>query len=589
MKPRWFACVLWLVCTLPAPAYVLLLNDGRFAEHWNLLTPQAGVSTNVVNTNTHAIRFFLASDGYSTTNTAAELNALRASFGQWQSISGTYLKFEDAGLVGPQTDVNGADGKNIIFWTRTNQYLVNGGLDSISGALGLTYGNFTVDDNTLVEADIVFNGAEKAWFTDFNDTANTNIFIEGVALHELGHFIGLEHSPVGGATMLYHGGSGVSVQAGLSSDEIAAVRFLYPVGATNYGSVKGTVTKSGSPVFGAAVFAETSTSNVVAGTVTFGNGDYEINRLPPGTYQIRVAPLDPFSGTRLVMGYDIGNSPDSTNTDFTAADTVFLPTTNVTTVVAANTTNTVNFAVIPATPAFRITHIRTPTTVAGAYSISSLPVSLRVGQSNYFVTVFSASLPTSAATFTISGDGLTLGSPTYQPGTVFVGLNGITMTVSISSNATPGLRDFIVTQGTNIAYANGFFEVLGTKTDYNFDGLEDTFQRQYFAPFTSAAAAPGADPDGDGMNNASEYIAGTNPTDAASVLKMVSVSRTNTTNTVRWQSVTGKKYQAFYRTNIASGSWSNLGSVVTAAGTTSLQTDPTATNTYRFYRVQVLP
>jgi len=32
--------------------------------------------------------------------------------------------------------------------------------------------------------------------------------------------------------------------------------------------------------------------------------------------------------------------------------------------------------------------------------------------------------------------------------------------ISVASNATPGLRSFVLTQGTNVAYANGFIEVL---------------------------------------------------------------------------------------------------------------------------------
>ena len=51
------------------------IDTPRFAPF-----PDPSVDTNVVNPNTKAIRYFLASDAYSTTNTAAELNALRASF-----------------------------------------------------------------------------------------------------------------------------------------------------------------------------------------------------------------------------------------------------------------------------------------------------------------------------------------------------------------------------------------------------------------------------------------------------------------------------------------------------------------------------
>ena len=69
---------------------------------WNLTNPPVSISTNVVNPGTRAIRFFLASDAYSPTNKTNELNAIRASFAQWQSIPGSIIKFEEAGLVPPR-------------------------------------------------------------------------------------------------------------------------------------------------------------------------------------------------------------------------------------------------------------------------------------------------------------------------------------------------------------------------------------------------------------------------------------------------------------------------------------------------------
>src|SRR5688572_21157263 len=124
--------------------------------------------------------------------------------------------------------------------------------DDVSGAAGVTFSTFGLADNLIRQSDIVFNGVDYNWFTDFADTSNDNIFVEGVALHEIGHLIGLLHSPLGVATMLWAGPDGINTQAGLSSDDIAGARYLYPV-ATNYGTISGTVTKSGSPVFGAAV------------------------------------------------------------------------------------------------------------------------------------------------------------------------------------------------------------------------------------------------------------------------------------------------------------------------------------------------
>ena len=581
MKLRLFSAVISIFLATTAGAFVLDFNASNQARQWSLVTPPVSVPTNSVNRTTKAIRYFIASDGYSTTNTAAELNAVRASFAQWQSIPGILLKFEEGGLVAPGIDVKVDDGTNVVFWTKTTT-VVNGGTSDISGALGVTFSSFQ-SDNTMIEADIVLNGNLYSWATDFTNTASLSYFVDGVLLHEIGHFIGLNHSPVGGATMLSRGGAGIGTQVGLSSDEVAAARTLYPSNnlAGGFGAVKGQVTKSGTNVFWAAVYAESSAGNLVAGTVTRTNGTYELPFLPPGTYQIRVAPLDPNAGARLVSGPDIKSA-------FGAADTSFLAT-NLSTTVSAGVTNTLNAVVVNAAPAFRITSIRSATADSNSYSSSSSPTIISVGQSNLTVGVHGASLPAngSGATLTITGDGLTLGPTTFN--NVFGGLNTMSVTIKVSSNATPGLRSFLVTQGTNVAYAHGFLEILPASLDYNFDGLDDVFQRTYFPLFTAANAAPGADPDGDGFPNSFEFTAGTVPTNSASVLRVQSTTTTAGGTTVVWQSVVGKRYQVSSRMNFSGANWLDIGTLVTAAASSAQFLDVTATSGQRFYRVRALP
>src|SRR5258708_17649071 len=155
--------------------------------------------------------------------------------------------------------------------------MVNGGLDNISGALAVTISSFSVPGNEILQFDIVINGVQQAWFTDFNDTDDpNNYFVEGSLTHEIGHSLGLSHAAIGGATMLYAGQTGVDTQAGLSVDEVAFARTLYPSGSilSTLGNLKGTVTKSGSPVFGAAVILEGNNGNLAGGTVTLANGTY---------------------------------------------------------------------------------------------------------------------------------------------------------------------------------------------------------------------------------------------------------------------------------------------------------------------------
>jgi hypothetical protein len=579
-------CGAFLLLALGISAALAFVQDRYLGNplRWQLINLNLSVHTNVVNRNTRAVRYFLASDGWSTTNTAAELNALRASFAQWQAVSGTVLKFEEGGVLTPPVDVNRNDNTNILFWAKSST-VVNGGLDDISGRLGVTFTSFFAD-GSLAGADIAFNGVEYGWFTDFSDTNSELQFVEGTGLHEIGHFIGLTHSPVGSASMLWVGFQGIDNQVGLSSDDIAGARFVYM--ATNQvnarATLKGQVTKSGVGVLGAAVFLEESSStNMIAGTVSRSGGNYEMNAVPPGNYQVRVSPLDSTSASYgLVSGPDISS-------EFNSADPNFLPSAPTFVTLSAGVTNTLNLTVANSAPAFRITHIRFPTANPGAYSWASLPTTLRPGQNNITIGVASPNLPTSGATFAISGNGITMGAPSFFPNAFGTGLNFISAVVSVATNATPGMRTFTVTQAGNVAHANGFVEILPSVPDYNFDGLDDRFQRKWFPLFTVTNAAPAADPDNDGFPNSSENVAGTNPTNAASILKIDSIKQDITGARVTWGSVPGKTYQLLFRSPVTNPSWTPVGTPALASTSTTNKLDPNGTSTNRFYRVQVLP
>jgi hypothetical protein len=96
-----------------------------------------------------------------------------------------------------------------------------------------------------------------------------------------------------------------------------------------------------------------------------------------------------------------------------------------------------------------------------------------------------------------------------------------------------------------------------------------------------------ADPDGDGQSNAQEYLADTNPNDAADVLRITSYQRNVLVldnNILAWNSRPTRYYAVQYRTNLTVGVWTEFAnfSAPGVGGTGFLDSNP-----QNFYRIRV--
>ncbi|MEI8082974.1 MAG: Ig-like domain-containing protein, partial [Actinomycetes bacterium] len=132
----------------------------------------------------------------------------------------------------------------------------------------------------------------------------------------------------------------------------------------------------------------------------------------------------------------------------------------------------------------------------------------------------------------------------------------------------------------------------GAPADTNGDGIPDSWQTAYFGSVASTNAVPGADPDADGMSNLNEYLAGTNPTNSTSVLRIVSLSLTGTNQPpeLTFVSLLRHWYQVEWTADLLNPDWAGYTNAVYGTGATLPVTGPVNTNSSQmFYRVQLVP
>lgn len=214
--------------------------------------------------------------------------ALKEALERWMRITSvTFVLGEDTSVSDAGFDQPSTINLVTIADTPANQALFSG------ATIGISRVFFNPVTGQILDRDLILN-SQETWTTVEDTEADVqNIF--GVALHEFGHHLNLNHSISRASTMSFRGGGAFSQRFDLLSwDDLAGVNVTYPmVGLDRItGTITGRVTRGGLPVFGAFVVAVDEHGVLSSNAITLTDGTYALGFLPPGNYTLYVEPLD---------------------------------------------------------------------------------------------------------------------------------------------------------------------------------------------------------------------------------------------------------------------------------------------------------
>lgn len=237
------------------------------------------------------VSFVINSQGSADVPDPSDRSAVLLGFRAWEDLPASSASFvEDSAADATRTDFQAQD-IHLIMWDEDGS---SGLFAPGAGIIALTPLLASTSDGTILDADIVFNGALQ-FSTD--QTAGT-FDIQSVATHEVGHMLGFDHTGGPLVTMFAAIQAGQLTARSLSRDDEAAAVHVYPAGATGRGRITGTIARQGGGGvrYPQVVAVDEATGELAATALGTASGDYALEGLLPGTYRLYAEALDgPFA------------------------------------------------------------------------------------------------------------------------------------------------------------------------------------------------------------------------------------------------------------------------------------------------------
>ncbi|HYG77622.1 MAG TPA: PKD domain-containing protein [Planctomycetota bacterium] len=224
-------------------------------------------------------------------------DTIRQQFQKWEDIPESSIAFRQDGLT--LESGNAIDGRNVISFLPDPPRQA---FDNLTLAI-----TFLVSDtrtNLYFDADIVFNDRDFSW--SLHDGSES---IEGVALHEVGHFIGLDHT-TDANTVMFPTAQGLTQ---LAEGDRQGAAFIYPLPLTPpFAAAIASPTAGQAPL--TVSFSAEASYSPAGSTLTylwdFGDGSTSTEVSPshtyaaPGVYTAILTVNDPALGqgsTRVII------------------------------------------------------------------------------------------------------------------------------------------------------------------------------------------------------------------------------------------------------------------------------------------------